>query len=646
MASHAQDQAFHFKNYTEKHLFIDSLNGYIDNHSLKQRLDTLTTLEAKGLAVGDIEFAMEAKLRYYSVIFISNTPTNDTIQYRLKEMAAEAAERKLPFIEADAMQVLGDYFVSKHQQSAAIAQYIAAYEFYKNLNGREYTSKEVHICALGSEFYKLEDYDNALKYFKEATTIMLATNTNHYLYCALFNTMGLCYRNMKIYDSAIAYFQLCYDQAVIEKYKPYQGIATGNKGITYFLEKKYNEAIPLLQQDIATSIATNQIQNAAKSMAILATIYNEQHKYPDAEKLLKEALSMCEYKSFWPVYTLSEPIYKQLYIVYAAQKDFCKAYLYADSAMIAKDSLAAQNNSLTLAKAHDQLEYTQNKLESAKLQENINLARVQLSKNRIMIVAAIGGITILLIVVLFISRLNNKVNIQKKELEKLNDVKDRMFSIISHDLRAPVNSVVSFIQLLEQGNIPPEKLQKYAGVLKDTLGHTVGLLENLLNWARTQMQGYNPVIEQFDLAETATQCVVLLAAEAEKKTVRVVNDIAAGTIISSDFNMVALLIRNLLSNAIKYTPAGGTVILSALKTATNVQIRVKDTGVGIARPLVDDFNNNVSGQPLASTPGTNKEKGTGLGLMLCKGFAGLMHGKITLESKPGSGSCFIVEIPA
>lgn len=644
-ACFAQTKALHFRSYTERRNYINSHNGFINNHSLKEGVDTLTRLEAKVLETGDMEMAYELKLRIYSVIFNNSVPANDSIEYKLKLIATEADDHKLPNVEADALQTLGDYYSAKHRQSAAIEQYMAAYDFYKNLDGKLYTSKAFNITVLGGEFYKLEDFDMALRYFKEAKEIMLSANTNRYLYCSLYNTIGLCYRNMKIFDSALIYFQQCYQEAVMEKYKPYQGIAAGNIGITYFLQKKYDEAIPLLQKDIETSIATNQIQNAASSMATLATIYNYQHNYSQAERLLKQALDMCESRSFWPVYRIAEPIYKQLYIVYAAKKDFRKAYLYADSTLIAKDSVAALNNSQILAKAHDKLEFAQHKLESEKLLAQLSVARVELNKNRIIIILAISGVAILLIVILFISRLNNKVNNQKKELEKLNAVKDRLFSIIGHDLRAPVNSVVSFTQLLEQGDIPPEKLQKYAGVLKDTLGHTVSLMENLLNWARTQMQGYNPVIEKFDVSETAQQSVGLLASDANKKEIQVVNNISAGTVISADFNMVSLLIRNLLSNAIKYTPAGGTITLSARVSANNAQIKVRDTGIGISRELAADFNKSITGQTLKSTQGTNNEKGTGLGLMLCKDFAVLMHGKLTLESEPGKGSCFTVELP-
>jgi len=633
-------------SYTDKYNYVNLINGYLNNHSLEEDKDTVAILIRKATDAGDQELADELNLIIYTHIFNHNDDTSDTIEYKIRLIITEATAGKHLYLAADAMQTLGEYFYSKHQQTASIEQYIAAYDFYKNLNPGEYTSKELHISALGGAFYRLEDYDNALRYFKEAVGIMSATKANQNQYCSIYNTIGLCYRNKGVFDSAVYYFQLSYRQAVIDNFEPYQGIAAGNIGITYFLENKFDEAIPLLQQDIETSLKTHNLKNAVNSMTTLATIDISKHNYREAEELLINGLGLCNQNKFWNDYALAEKIYTQMYSLCAAKKDFHNAYLYADSTLAAKGRAAALNNSLTLAKAHDKLEYTQHKLESAKLQEGINIARVELNNNRIIMVLAIGGVGILLIVVLFITRLNKKVINQKKELEKMNAVKDRMFSIISHDLRAPVNSVVSFTQLLENGDIPPEKLQKYAGVLKDTLGQTVGLMENLLNWARTQMQGYNPVIENFDVFETASQAVGLLTPEANKKGILITNNIAAGTFLSADFNMVSLMIRNLLSNAIKYTPAGGTLTLSSLRADDNIRIKIQDTGVGIDALLVADFNKNIAAQPLESTPGTNKEKGTGLGLMLCKDFATLMHGKITLESTPGKGSSFTVELPA
>ena len=116
-------------------------------------------------------------------------------------------------------------------------------------------------------------------------------------------------------------------------------------------------------------------------------------------------------------------------------------------------------------------------------------------------------------------------------------------------------------------------------------------------------------------------------------------------VIIGDELRLSQIINNLVSNAIKYTPKGGAISINAEQTDMKVSIHIADTGVGIPQKLVDEFNDSTTGQPLESTPGTNKEKGTGLGLMLCKGFAGLMHGRITLVSAPEKGACFTVELP-
>jgi signal transduction histidine kinase len=212
-------------------------------------------------------------------------------------------------------------------------------------------------------------------------------------------------------------------------------------------------------------------------------------------------------------------------------------------------------------------------------------------------------------------------------------------------MRTPVNSLIAFTELLERGNISEAKMAAYAAALKNNLGYTARLMENLLNWARTQMQGYNPVLETFDIAGTVGQAVELLKREADKKGIAISNEVAEGSLVYWDMNMASLLVRNLMSNAVKFTPAGGNITLSSQQLEGALQVKVKDTGIGIAPDFVEAFNGGGGGQPIEVKPGTNNEKGTGLGLMLCKTFVALMKGKMWLESEPGKGSCFTVELP-
>jgi signal transduction histidine kinase/tetratricopeptide (TPR) repeat protein len=643
LTSYAQSAGLNFHSFREKMAYVRPFHDALNRLPGKFFSDSLEAAKMQALEAGDKELYGEIEIKACVYAYKFGKVPDDSVEVRLKNIAFEADKNKLPFLHADIQQQLGDFYADKkHARTASIESYIAAYQEYKNFSSYQYPQKRENISTLGSAFYSVGGYDQALRYFLEAVSIKQDVGNN----CALNNTVGLCYRHLKKYDSALRYFNKAYEEAVAIGNKPYIGIAEGNIGTTFFLQKMYDKAIPLLKHDIENSIRTNQLKNAVISLTTLATIYNYQHNYFDAELLLKKAATLGVGKQYWFDPTVREGLYKQLYIVYAAKKDFNKAYLYADSTLQAGNSATEKNNANILAYANDKLSYTQHKLESEKLQNQVNIARMELSKNRIKMITAIAVLSILIIILIFIGRLNNKIVNQKKQLEKLNAVKDRIFSIISHDLRSPVNSLVSFTQLLEQGNVSPEKLQAYVGVLKDNLGYTAGLMENLLNWARTQMQGYKPVIEKFDLSEAAKQTVGLLMPEANKKELNIVNTIPGGMIINADFNMVALLIRNLISNAIKYTPHNGTVTLSAvLPDRQTVQIKVYDTGIGISGELVKEFNTSETDQPIDSSPGTDKEKGTGLGLMLCKGFAGLMNGKLTLESTQGKGSCFTVELP-
>lgn len=309
-----------------------------------------------------------------------------------------------------------------------------------------------------------------------------------------------------------------------------------------------------------------------------------------------------------------------------------------------KDSLSALQNK-------DRLAVLETKFETREKDKQIADQKKKLEYNR-NISLLLGISTLLVVAIGFViyrsqrrtAALNRQVTIQKKELEQLNGVKDRIFSVISHDLRTPVNSLITFTDLLEHGELPQEKLKAYTGILKSSLGHTEELMQNLLSWARTQMQGYKPVLEKFDASDTAHKVVALMTAEAGRKGLQIQNNITAGNIVYADMNITELLLRNLLSNAIKFTPAGGIITLSAQRPGSQLRLQVKDTGIGISQPMVASFNAGLA-QAIGSTAGTDNEKGTGMGLMLCKNFATLMNGSVILESEVGVGSCFTLEMP-
>jgi len=239
------------------------------------------------------------------------------------------------------------------------------------------------------------------------------------------------------------------------------------------------------------------------------------------------------------------------------------------------------------------------------------------------------------------AKLNKVISRQKAKLEELVNIKDKIFSVVSHDMRAPINTLIAFIQLLEY-DTPPEKLSAYTTALKKSLTHTSVLMDNLLNWAKSQMEGFKPVIEIFDIDFTIKEVINTLQTQADAKGIIIKNTVVSGSLISADTNMTQLVLRNLISNAIKYTHNKGHITIAATNKNDRLLISVCDTGIGMPQLLIDKFNSSNSLQFTESMPGTNKEKGTGLGLVLCKNFTLLMGGNIQVKNAAGGGTEFSI----
>ena len=242
------------------------------------------------------------------------------------------------------------------------------------------------------------------------------------------------------------------------------------------------------------------------------------------------------------------------------------------------------------------------------------------------------------------TRLNSIINNQKNALEQLGLVKDKMFSVVSHDMQAPVNSLISFIDILDDGKIAQEKLTLYAKELKQNLSYTSALMSNLLTWAASQMQGFKPLKEKFDLALLSAEITHALQHHLQQKNIKLINKLTANTILFSDRNMFGALLRNLLSNAVKFSYNKGIVTLSNAIASEGIKIFVTDEGTGMKDTQLIQFNTTAQ-LPLESKRGTENEKGTGLGLMLCKSFIEQMNGTIIAYNNE-KGMTFEIWIPA
>ncbi|TGD82661.1 tetratricopeptide repeat-containing sensor histidine kinase [Hymenobacter wooponensis] len=243
-----------------------------------------------------------------------------------------------------------------------------------------------------------------------------------------------------------------------------------------------------------------------------------------------------------------------------------------------------------------------------------------------------------------LKRKNAAISQQKEVLDRLNQTKNTLFSVISHDLRSPLSSLYSLLSLLSLGTLPPARLAAHAARLSQTLDSTSRLLDNLLNWSASQMQGDGGTKpERLRLDVLIAEALDLMADDAERKQVRLINEVQEPCPARADLNMTRLILRNLLGNALKFTPAGGTITVSAKLLPTMWEIAVHDTGVGISPTGQYKIQEQRESY---STPGTDHEKGVGLGLRLCKEFLERNSGELSFESTLGKGSIFRFTLPA
>jgi len=236
------------------------------------------------------------------------------------------------------------------------------------------------------------------------------------------------------------------------------------------------------------------------------------------------------------------------------------------------------------------------------------------------------------------------INSQNQELKELNRTKDKFFSIIGHDLGNQFNIIVGFSEMLVSGfkNLDASKLEYHLSNIYKSSRHAHDLLENLLTWAKMQTKTiqYNP--QAFLIQEKITESLELLEGAYTKKNIQIKVNAKEKIQIFADVNMFSTVFRNLVGNAIKFTPEDGKIAIHLIKKSDFCEIMVKDSGVGIA---TEDIQKIFRIDSNHSTLGTNGEKGTGLGLVLCKEFIEKHNGKIWVESVVGKGSQFIFTLP-
>ncbi|MGK2861308.1 MAG: sensor histidine kinase [Chitinophagaceae bacterium] len=236
---------------------------------------------------------------------------------------------------------------------------------------------------------------------------------------------------------------------------------------------------------------------------------------------------------------------------------------------------------------------------------------------------------------------NGEIQKQAQELDELNSLKSKLFSVISHDLKAPMYALRNLFDDMQKLDMPAEEIKSMIPDVKNDLNFTVSLMDNLLQWAKSQMQAHTVNADFINVKEMIEEVMKLLYLQAEAKKIHIENKASDGFLAWADRDMINLVLRNLVSNAIKFSPSGAKISIGTFDQSLFTEIYVKDSGKGISKEELQ----KIGGQEFYSSNGTAQEQGTGLGLMLCKEFLAKNNGKLTIQSEPGKGSVFSFILP-
>lgn len=240
-----------------------------------------------------------------------------------------------------------------------------------------------------------------------------------------------------------------------------------------------------------------------------------------------------------------------------------------------------------------------------------------------------------------LSRYNLEVESQKEELAELNNLKTKMFSVISHDMRTPIYGLNNLFKSAQQYDIPAEDIKQLVPEVVKNLQYTTELMENLLQWAKSQLRGESIHPQLIDLDRLIAGICNGMRLQAERKQVQLETRLPGQVLVYADKEMIEAVVRNLLSNALKFTPEGGRIMVVLEQDADEVQVQVRDTGVG----MTEAIRSRIFSGSYFTTKGTADEAGSGLGLMICREFVGKNGGDIFVESQPGQGSVFTFTLP-
>lgn len=553
------------------------------------------------------------------------------------------------------------------KESQSIEIYNKALGIYRKIKHK----KGINQCLIniGGIYYDLTEYEMSEKYFKKAYEGNLEIGNEAGTASALF-ALGDVSKRLNKKDKAYSYFKLSLE--ISEKIGDLNRIALVRWGLgTIDIERgDYKKALENLEIAREKNIAIKNYYQESASVLSMATAYLGMNNFKKAYSLTKEAYE----QSFAIESKNSRTEALKVYIKIATQeKNFEKAFNYQTHYIALLDTLNNEADTKSIMLSDFKRVRTENEV-----LEKDNKVISNKNTNYLNTIAITSALLLLVLVLLFLiyyrykekkatnivlekqkeeiatinselAGLNEEVVVQMEltasqnlELEQLNRVKNKFFSIVSHDLRSPLGNLKMLFTLYREGQLNETELSVLLSKIEDTIYMTGAFLDNLLEWSKSQLDGIQVKPSNFKINKVITENLEMMDNSIKMKDLKIENAISDDLEVFADANMIHVVIRNLISNGIKFCNNGDSIYLSAEKIHDKIFISIKDTGPGISQKNLE----NIFSLEYTVSTGTSGEKGHHIGLILCKDMMEQNNGSIKVESQLGEGTAFHLELPA
>ena len=602
------------------------------------------------LAVKNNQVPFQARAFYYLGETLFHSANYQSAISAYQKALSVYSEIKDTINMVDCHKAIGLCYYHMDQGDKAIKQFIEGMKLCEN--DKRNTAKLLSNIAMTHN--RMRNMNDAIQNYRKA--LALNASIKNFTSMAInYNGLGEIYKTINRPDSALINYLKAKD---LHENIEFQAITLSNiAGIYMNYPDSMNKAIDYLKQAWTIFGKLGLYQYEAEFKQGIGIILYKQGKYKPAIDAFEQSIELNDkYNRGYKIKTTSHNLLSK---VHEKTGNYQTSLKHMKLFIQYSDSLAQNEKYEQIATLEKQYETVKNENEINRLQAEREITLIQLRKNKQLKQLGMATALLLLLLVFFVSmkyfdkiksnRLlkekNQLIEESEQELRLLNASKNKFFSIIAHDLKNPLHTILGYSYLLSKDydRFTEDARRKFALNIHQSTNNIFRLLQNLLEWSRSQTGrlNFSPAVVEYQ--RILDNSLSVLRSLADNKNIIIKAENEPELKIFADPLMIETVLRNLINNAIKFTPEGGQIIVSAKKENDQLLVSVSDTGIGITE---EDTKNLFLIDSKVKRKGTNNEDGSGLGLILCQEFVDKHDGKIWVESTLGKGSAFTFSIPA